>query len=158
LKVNKRYWDSSCFLAWLKKEPDKIDDCRGIIQACETGQVQLITSAFTLAEVLYLKRSPRIPMAESKKIRAFFEHRYIITISLDRDIAERAQDLIWEHNLKSGDAIHAASALYSRVKILDTFDPDFLRLDQKIGNPPMQVGKPHLPYQFEIDVKENKEK
>lgn len=158
MKVNRRYWDSSCFLAWLKAEPDKIDDCRGIIQACENGKLQLITSTFTLAEVLFLKPAPRIPMAESQKIRAFFERRYIIPISLDRNVAEKAQDLFWEYGLKPQDAVHAASAFFSGVKILDTFDPDFLRLNQKIGNPPMQIGRPHFPYQLEIDAQEDKGK
>jgi len=158
LKNNLRYWDTTCFLGWLKNEPDKVDECRGIIQACENDKLKIVTSTLTLAEVLYLRPNAKIPKEESETIRAFFDHSYIITVPLDRMIAEKAQDLIWEYGIKSKDAVHAASAIFSRVKILDTFDPDFNVMDNKIGTPPLQIGRPCFPYQFELDEKKDKAK
>jgi len=158
LKEIKRYWDSSCFLAWLKKEPDKIDDCRGVIQGCENGQIKLITSTLTIAEVLYLKHNQKIPKTESGLIRDFFEHRYIITVAVDRTIAEKAQDLVWDYEIKPKDAIHAASAILSGTKILDTFDPDFLTFGKKTQNLNLQIGKPCFSYQYKINDKEETQK
>lgn len=158
MKETKRYWDSSCFLGWLKNEVDKVDECRGVIHGCESGQLKIVTSTFTLVEVLYLKNKQKIPKEEARLIRDFFEHRYIITIEVDRRIAEKAQEIFWDYEIKPKDSIHAASALLSGSKILETFDPDFLVLDGKIGNPPIQIKRPHFPYQLEISEKKDSEK
>ena len=40
------------FLGWLKKEPDKVSDCQPVLDAAERGDVTVITSALTIAEVL----------------------------------------------------------------------------------------------------------
>ena len=50
-----RYWDSNAFLGWLAEEPDKIDYCRPVIEAAEAGSVRILTSALTIAEVLWIK-------------------------------------------------------------------------------------------------------
>lgn len=52
-----RYWDSDAFLGWLKAEPDKIDECRGVIRAAENGDLRLVTSSLTLTEVITDRRS-----------------------------------------------------------------------------------------------------
>ena len=138
------------FPGLVKNESDKVDECRGVIQGCESGQLKLVTSTLTLAEVLYLKNKQKIPKQESQLIRDFFEHRYIILIALDRRIAEKAQEIFWDYDIKPKDAIHVASALFAGIKILETFDPEFLVLDGKIGTPPIQIKRPSFPYQLEI--------
>ena len=50
-----RYWDSNAFLGWLAEEPDKIGHCRPVIEAAEAGNVRILTSALTIAEVLWIK-------------------------------------------------------------------------------------------------------
>ena len=50
-----RYWDSNAFLGWLAEEPDKIDYCRPVIKAAESGKVRILTSALTIPEVLWIK-------------------------------------------------------------------------------------------------------
>jgi predicted nucleic acid-binding protein len=67
---------------------------------------------------------------------------------VDEFIAEQARELIWNHSyLQSKDAIHAATALNMEIPVLDTFDSDLLKLDRRIGNPPLIIGQPHVPYQ-----------
>ncbi len=156
MKETKRYWDTTCFLAWLKEEPDKVDFCRGVIQGCQEGRIKLITSTLTLAEVLFLRRGPKIPPEDAEKIKAFFEHRYIAAASLDRSTAEKAQEIFWNYDIKPNDAVHAATAVRLGIQIFDTFDPDFDKLHGNIGNPPLIVGKPNHPYQFTIDEKDKK--
>jgi hypothetical protein len=39
------YWDSCVFLAFLKNEKDKINDCISVLKAAENGQVIIVTSA-----------------------------------------------------------------------------------------------------------------
>ena len=55
MTIDRRYWDSDCFLAWLQSEEGKADACREVLEAADEGKILLITSALTLAEVLYLR-------------------------------------------------------------------------------------------------------
>jgi len=154
LKENSRYWDSSCFLGWLKQEADKIDDCRGVIEAAKNGDLDIITSALTFVEVLYLKHRDPIPKEEAEKVKRFFENEFIIPVTLDREIAEIAQSIVWDYKVKPSDATHIATALQADVNIVDTFDQELIdKFNKKIGNPPLRIGKPHLPLQLELNKK-----
>jgi predicted nucleic acid-binding protein len=37
--MNYRYWDAVTFVGWLAEEPDKVIDCRPVIEAAEAGTV-----------------------------------------------------------------------------------------------------------------------
>jgi len=39
------YWDACVFLAFLKNEKDKINDCTSVVKAAENGQVRTLTAA-----------------------------------------------------------------------------------------------------------------
>lgn len=127
MNINRRYWDSSCFLGWLKEEQDKVEDCRRVIDAAESGDIKIITSAFTLVEVLFLDRSTPIPQEDSDKVRAFFDNEYIFTVALDREIAEVAQNLVWDHGVPYRDAPHLATALQVAIGTFDTFDDTLIQ-------------------------------
>jgi predicted nucleic acid-binding protein len=119
-----RYWDSVTFLGWLSAEPDKVPECRTVLEEAEAGNLTIITSALTIAEVLWLKGHDKISSAHAKKIGAFFRHSWIIVREVDRFIAEDSRELIWNKNVKPKDAIHLATALRQDVQIdqFDTFD------------------------------------
>lgn len=152
MSINRRYWDSSCFLGWLKEEQDKVEDCRRVINAAESGDVKIITSAFTLVEVLFLDRNTPIPQEDSAKVRAFFDNEYILTVGLDREIAEAAQNLVWNYNVPYRDAPHLATALQVAIETVDTFDDTLIqRFNIRIGNPPLRIGRPDLPLQLELE-------
>ena len=55
----KIYWDADAFLGWLQEEPGKVELCKGTIQRAEAGEVLIVTSALTIAEVLWRKGGPR---------------------------------------------------------------------------------------------------
>lgn len=56
------YWDSDCFLGYLKAEHDKINKCRGTAQKAEQGDLIIATSAITLIEVVRLQKGAvRLP-------------------------------------------------------------------------------------------------
>lgn len=148
-----RYWDACSFLGWLKQEADKVDECRSCIDWAEAGELTIVTSALTLAEVLYLKGGPKIEHEDRQKVRAFFENDYIDLYDLDRTVAERAQDVIWDHGIPYKDAIHVATALSLAQKVaieqLDTFDGPLAAFSGKIGQPPLIIGRPNLPHRQE---------
>lgn len=142
-----RYWDSSCFLGWFNAEPEKRENCLGVIRAAERGDIRIITSALTLVEVLYLKGEQRIPASKSDLVKDFFDRSYIVTVNVDREIASRAQEMVWQHNVHHKDAVHVATADYIKSKHLDTFDRGLIDLSGRIGTPPILIGKPSLPYE-----------
>lgn len=148
-----RYWDANVFLGWLADEPDKVSRCRPVIDAAQAGQLVVITSALTIAEVLWVKGEPRLPVTEAKRVEAFFRNRWIIVRDVDRFIAEDARALVWDKNIKPKDAIHVATALRQDVQIdqLDTFDEGLIKQNGKLGVPPLAIGVPNLPGKLPFD-------
>lgn len=146
-----RYWDSVTFLGWFKGEKEKHEICRGVVAEAEKGKIRIVTSAITLTEVIKLKGERPLERDEEEKIRSFFELEYIDIRVLDRPVAELARELIWQYpKLKPKDAIHVATAVRLKIPILDTFDQDLISLDRQIGNPPLCIGRPDIPYQESI--------
>lgn len=66
------YWDSDAFLGWFQEEAGKVDLCQGTIERSKTGEVVVVTSTLTLAEVLWMRGGPRIPEEKADKVRRFF--------------------------------------------------------------------------------------
>jgi predicted nucleic acid-binding protein len=138
------YWDSSCFIAWLKPEPERRSKCQEVLRAAERGEIQIVTSAISLVEVIKLDKGPlQITQEKEKKIRNFFLHEYIVVVQLTRKLGESARSLIWSKGLRPKDAIHAATAISETIADLHTFDSDFLKLDGKVGKPALAINEPH---------------
>lgn len=152
-----RYWDAAAFLGWLAEEPDKVPECRPVIEAAESGGVTLVTSALTIAEVLWLKGQKKLPAEEANKIMAFFKHSWIVVREVDRFIAEDARELVWNNNVKPKDAIHLATALAQDVSLdqFDTFDESLIKLSGTLGNPPLMIGRPNLPAKLPFEKDKN---
>lgn len=148
-----RYLDSDVFLGLFNEEPDKVEMCKGVLQAAERGDLRVVVSALTLTEVVRIKGHHQLPRENEEKIRTFFEAPYIYMIDVTRPIAEFARQLVWEHNVQPKDAIHIATALQTDgVEILHTFDQDLLKLDGQLGNPPLRICKPDLPGQMVLSI------
>ena len=145
MSIERRYWDSDCFLGWLQAEPDKEEFCRQVLEAAEESRVLLITSALTLAEVLYLRGRSPIPRERKEQVVTFFKNEYIAVRNVTRHVAEYARELVWENGIAPKDAIHVATALDARVPLLNTFDGDLLAKSGMVGNPPLVIAKPSVP-------------
>lgn len=146
MAADRRYWDSNAFLGWLNDEKDKASECEGVLDAAEEGRIEIVTSALTLTEVIRKKGEKPIPKESEQMIRDFFEQPWIIVRDVDRFVAERARDLIWAHGLKGPDAIHLATALRLGLTVMDTYDDKLVALDNKLGSPPLRIGKPSVPH------------
>lgn len=138
-----------CFLALLKNEPDKIDECLSVVSAAKSGQVTIITSALTFVEVIKLnKGTPKLSKEVEETIRGFFKQDWIVIRELDRTIGELARELMWEYDsLQPKDSTHVATALKSKADLLDTFDDGLIRLSGRVGDPPIIIQRPHIPNQ-----------
>ena len=144
------YWDSVCFLGWLQDEIDKVEHCRVVLDECEAGNILLVTSALTLAEVLALKGKPRVPVVDLEKVESFFRKSYIDVRSVTRRTAEDARKLVWENKAAPKDAIHLATALHAKLDEMHTFDGGLISQSGLNGDPPLiiripSIAQPKLP-------------
>ncbi len=145
--MSDRYWDTVCFLGVINEEQDKLSAGRAVIAEAERGNVRIVTSALTIAEVLWPKDRPLVlPREKAEVVQRFFQHEWIVVRDIDRVVAERARELVWNHDaLRPKDALHVATALDAGAEQFDTFDGDLIALSGQIGNPPLVIGKPNLP-------------
>lgn len=145
-----RYWDTNMFLGWLSQESDKYPSCAALIREAEAGNLYIVTSALTIAEVVWLRGKPRLPADQRGDIRGFFAHKYVQIRQLDRTTAELAQTVVWDHAVNPKDAIHVATALDALRLIgkdfdqFDTFDDDLIKKSGQIGDPPLRIAKPSV--------------
>ncbi len=149
--MDRRYWDSDCFLGLLQAEADKEALCRAVLNEAERGNVIIITSALTIAEILRLRGRTPLPKAVRQKVTEFFKKEYISVRNVTRRIAEEARDLVWDHGIKPKDAIHVATALDARLPLMKTFDEDLIKKSGQLGRPALLISKPQPPIQSEFD-------
>jgi predicted nucleic acid-binding protein len=144
------YWDSDCFLGWFQEESGKVELCQGTLARANAGDVLIVTSALTIAEVLWMRRAPLIPEAKANLVRRFFRRSYMRVRNVTRAISESAQDLVWSKGIKPKDAIHVATALDASVMALETFDHHLIGKNGLVGNPPLIIRRPIAPQQGEL--------
>ena len=148
------YWDSDAFLGWLQEDDGKVDLCRATLERAQNGEVLLVTSALTIAEVLWLRGAPRITKDKADIVQKFFRRSYIRLRNVTRQVSESAQLLVWDHDIKPKDAIHVATALDARAVALETFDRGLITKSGTVGTPPLIIRQPNPPKQGALDLRE----
>jgi predicted nucleic acid-binding protein len=131
------YWDSSVWIALIKKEIVKgVDRCetpRLILEDAKDGKVDIYISRITVVEVQKKRHRPSLTIVEDNSIQIdFLQHKYIKHIDVDRNIAFLARDLAFKYGLKPCDAIHLASALKVKAEVLHHWDGDFGKVPSNI--------------------------
>lgn len=153
MAIEKIYWDSSCFLALLKEESDRIDACRGTIYKAEKNGLIIVTSVITFIEVIKLPGETPLKKESENTIRDFFKNSFISIRNVDREIGIIARDLLWKHDyLEPKDSIHVATAIFNKITKLHSFDDDFLRLTNKYGSPKLCICEPDIEYREQKEL------
>lgn len=149
------------FLAFLKSEKGRADICEGLLNQARSGKIVIVTSTFTMTEVVHIKGRERLTKDREKELDAFFKQPYIHLVDVTRRVCEEARQLMWRHpHLQPKDSLHLASALFGTKKQPDevhSYDPDFTKLNRKIGSPPIVICEPYetqssLPFGSEADA------
>lgn len=123
------YLETSAWIALIKGEivqgVDRGQIIQHILDDASKGRWSILTSTFTLAEVLKDRNQPILTEDQERNIDAFFQHEYIKLVTLDRVVAEHARKLARMHNLRPADAVHLASAIRAKADQVLTWDGDF---------------------------------
>lgn len=147
------YWDANSWIAYIRREMPAPDNtirdprftmCQTVLKRAEAGEVEIVTSAFTLSEVCKRRTEPAPP---GINLPAFFDQPYILLVPVDKRIGLQAQHLQLSGlgNIKPADATHLASAMASNVPVFHTFDGGLLGLDKVLtlaDGRQMQIVKP----------------
>ena len=148
------YWDACTWIAYINQEKavrirdglieNRFAKCLEILDRANNKKLELVTSAFTLAEVC---KSPEVRDSPVENLSAFFERSYIVVVPVDMSIGRHAQHMQASGlvGLKPADTIHLASAVRAKVSELHTFDSAILKLDGLImgaDGKPLKICKP----------------
>ncbi len=134
------YWDANAFLGYLQDETvlddagrKRADSCEEVLNAHDapTGELKIVTSAFTITEVLNTQGNKRIPRKPENRAQVvkLFEERKFTLLNVEEFLAWEAFNLVWDHNIDPKDAIHVASAIRMKVDEMHTYDAGLLRLN-----------------------------
>lgn len=135
-------WDACTWIALIQNEKIRDDTgrviedrgsmCRAVVEQAKRGNIEIVTSALSLAEVC---KNRDIKDSDTDKIRAYFENDYVLLVALDRTVGEKARELMMSgiFGLKPADACHlATAAIAPGVVELHTFDGKLLDQDLEI--------------------------
>lgn len=142
MTVEKIYWDSDCLLGWFQNEIGKVEKCEGTLQKAEKAEVLIVTSALTIAEVLWMRGAPKLSKDKAEILQKFFRRSYIRIYNVSRKIAEAAQYIVWDNSIKPKDAIHVATAIHLQADALETFDQRLIKKSGTVGNPLLLIREP----------------
>ncbi len=132
------YWDTSIFLCFLNRdEVERGKICEDVLQHAAMEEVLILTSTYTLVEVIRPKRqslpaSQRLTPKQIETIKGMFRWPFIQTIELDDRVALYASDLARDHGLLPADSVHAASAILWKAEVLQAWDRDFSSISHLI--------------------------
>ena len=141
----KLYWDSDVCIDLLEQTPARIHRLLPIIAAARNGQLVIVTSALTMAEVSKLKNLNLIDELKEKLITEFFENDYFSIRNVDRFVAEKARAIARKCGVKPPDAIQIATAILMEVEVMHTFDGKVLGLSGLVEVEELKIEEPPEP-------------
>jgi predicted nucleic acid-binding protein len=122
--------DTSPFIYLVEKHPIYEERVVAIFGQVGVGRVQVVTSMLTLTEVLMM---PLIKK-QSHYVREYREMllntQSILSVEVDKTIAERAAELRAKYGLKTPDALHVATALETGCQAFLTNDMELKRVSE----------------------------
>ncbi len=134
------YWDACVWIGFINEEPDKHAKALGVLDRARDGEVLIVTSTFTLAEVLKRKCGGvqvGIEGDEDDPFAELLKQDFVVLVNADWDAGVTARALYREFSnqglKKPQDALHLATAVLENVDEMHTFDgDDLLKLAGKV--------------------------
>lgn len=121
------YWDTCVWLSLINEEVGRVERCRYVISEARARNIQIWTSAFTLAEVFKKTiegKGVTLPESKDHEFEEYIEQEFLTVVQVDFDIGVLARRLLRKHVplKKPADAVHLATALLNNIDEFHTFD------------------------------------
>ena len=125
------YLDANILIRLLTRDdPEKAQRCFDLLKKAERGDIQLVTSEYVIAEVVYVLSSPRLYHLPAKRIRDLLLPILLRGLKLpSRQVYRRALDVYAQYNMEFGDALAVAHMERWGVKTVLSYDKHFDRLE-----------------------------
>ncbi|WP_039899681.1 type II toxin-antitoxin system VapC family toxin, partial [Microcystis sp. T1-4] len=112
-----------------------------ILLAAEQGYIELYTSAFTMAEVVYIKslkaKRDLSDLEQENIINNLFSNEWIKLVGFERETSEINRYLIRSYKLQPFDALHLATAIRMKLDYFDTVDQKLIdKVPQEVNFSP----------------------
>lgn len=129
----------SCTLIRMFTRDDGWELMQRIVDAGERSILTLYTSPLSMVEVLGQSPGATFDPALEARVRAQLDSNATMPIEFEMVVAEKAREIVFDHGLKTCDAIHLASAAIARAEVFFTYDVGISRIgtynDVWIGEP-----------------------
>lgn len=148
------YIDTSCFVDIISHKKGinleegrdiEIDYLQRILKAAENGDLEVYTSAITVAECRYPKGGQLDDEAKRLIMSVLSSGKVLTLVVPTIFISEKARDLTWEHNvskLGGADALHIATALDRHCEEFLTVEKKALKNADKISKLGLKIVRP----------------
>jgi predicted nucleic acid-binding protein len=161
-EIKRVYWDACIWLALINQEtPDRVQRCQNVLTMARNGEMEIWTSALTLAEVFKKKcddKNTGLPEYKDIEFEEYILQDYLTVVQVDYDIGVKARQLLRSFSVlkKPPDGIHLATAVEHDLDEFHTFDREnLLPLNDKIKRKdgvPLRICHPPLPIQGTLQL------
>ncbi len=146
-KVARVLWDACVILEAIQgQDKSRYALIKPLLQRAEAGQLLIVVSETTRGEVSHLGdlRDQGVDVAKQEALIAdWFENPYIVRRQVHKGISDLGAKIGAQHGIKRvGDRFIVATALFDGIDTIHTFDGDLLKLNGKIGTPPLRITEP----------------
>jgi predicted nucleic acid-binding protein len=114
--------DTVAFIYWIEENRDYLDLVASIFRAADDGDIEIVSSALTLLEVLVVPyRAGQLHLADRYEA-LLTRGRNVRLLEIDRAQLRAAAQLRALHGLRTPDALQLAAALSARCTVFITND------------------------------------
>ena len=117
--------DTNIFIYVLEANPDFCDESINLLKYVESGSISAMASELV---VLELHSGKTLNESKIKKLQDFIKSTQVKLIPIDTSVLLKAAELRRQHNLKTPDAIHLATAIIHKCNYFVTNDHLLLRM------------------------------
>jgi len=114
-----------------RDDPEKAQRCFDLLKRAERGELELVTSEYVIAEVVYVLSSPRLYHLPPKRIRDLLLP--ILSLRglklLSRQVYRQALDIYAQYNVDFGDALTVAHMRKWEIRTILSYDRHFDRIE-----------------------------
>jgi predicted nucleic acid-binding protein len=128
--VARLYAETAPFIYFVEANPQYIDRMDAIFKRLDSAKMQGFTSTITLTEVLMLPIRVRRHDLESAYRNILLHNTSVSLIAVSAGIAEQAAHLRSLYNIRTPDALHVATAIYSGCDAFLTNDNGLRRITE----------------------------